>query len=150
VVNKQGRLASGYPGDSSGHKQVLEAEGVAVSEDYPLAVRGADLVATQSVALLSARDGVEQSIGRCAVAQFNGEIICADSWTVRREVNIGRHLSQRTAGDQAWCRICSTSSGRAKELHSGRFKNLANQVIGTFANRGKNCQLWSAALVLYT
>lgn len=34
VVNKQGGLASGYPGGLSGHKQVLEAEGVAVSDDY--------------------------------------------------------------------------------------------------------------------
>ena len=34
VVNKGGGLASGYPGGRSGHKQVLEAEGVAVSSDY--------------------------------------------------------------------------------------------------------------------
>jgi methylated-DNA-protein-cysteine methyltransferase-like protein len=34
VVNKQGGLASGYPGGRAGHKQVLEAEGVTVSEDY--------------------------------------------------------------------------------------------------------------------
>jgi methylated-DNA-protein-cysteine methyltransferase related protein len=34
VVNKQGGLAAGYPGGRGGHKQVLEAEGVAVSEDY--------------------------------------------------------------------------------------------------------------------
>lgn len=34
VVNKQGGLASGYPGGRAGHKQVLEAEGVTASEDY--------------------------------------------------------------------------------------------------------------------
>jgi methylated-DNA-protein-cysteine methyltransferase-like protein len=34
VVNKKGGLASGYPGGREGHKQVLEAEGVAVSDDY--------------------------------------------------------------------------------------------------------------------
>lgn len=34
VVNKSGRLASGYPGGRGGHKQVLEAEGVEVSDDY--------------------------------------------------------------------------------------------------------------------
>jgi methylated-DNA-protein-cysteine methyltransferase related protein len=34
VVNKSGGLASGYPGGRSGHKQVLEAEGMNVSEDY--------------------------------------------------------------------------------------------------------------------
>jgi methylated-DNA-protein-cysteine methyltransferase-like protein len=38
VVNKQGGLASGYPGGRQGHKQVLEAEGVAVSNDYKIDV----------------------------------------------------------------------------------------------------------------
>lgn len=34
VVNKKGGLASGYPGGREGHKQVLEAEGVTVNDDY--------------------------------------------------------------------------------------------------------------------
>src|SRR5215475_8819134 len=34
VVNKQGGLAAGYPGGRAGHKQVLEAEGIGVSDDY--------------------------------------------------------------------------------------------------------------------
>src|SRR5438270_6208134 len=39
VVNKSGGLASGYPGGRSGHKQVLEAEGVAVNDDYQVDVQ---------------------------------------------------------------------------------------------------------------
>jgi methylated-DNA-protein-cysteine methyltransferase-like protein len=38
VVNKQGGLASGYPGGKAGHKQVLEAEGFPVSEDFTVDV----------------------------------------------------------------------------------------------------------------
>jgi methylated-DNA-protein-cysteine methyltransferase-like protein len=38
VVNKSGGLASGYPGGRRGHKEHLEAEGVAVSEDYKVNV----------------------------------------------------------------------------------------------------------------
>lgn len=34
VVNRHGGLASGYPGGRAGHKQVLEAEGIVVSDDY--------------------------------------------------------------------------------------------------------------------
>ncbi|MBC7581804.1 MGMT family protein [Aeromicrobium sp.] len=34
VVNKQGGLASGYPGDRPGHRAVLEAEGYTVSDEY--------------------------------------------------------------------------------------------------------------------
>lgn len=39
VVNKSGGLASGYPGGRSGHKQVLEAEGVLVSKDLTIDVQ---------------------------------------------------------------------------------------------------------------
>jgi methylated-DNA-protein-cysteine methyltransferase-like protein len=39
VVNKSGGLASGYPGGRSGHKQVLESEGVEVSNDYRVDVQ---------------------------------------------------------------------------------------------------------------
>jgi methylated-DNA-protein-cysteine methyltransferase-like protein len=34
VVNKSGGLALGYPGGKAGHKQVLEQEGVEVSDDF--------------------------------------------------------------------------------------------------------------------
>lgn len=34
VVNKSGGLAAGYPGGRAGHKQVLEAEGIVVSDGY--------------------------------------------------------------------------------------------------------------------
>ncbi len=38
VVNKQGGLASGYPGGHGGHKRALEDEGLSVSADYKVAV----------------------------------------------------------------------------------------------------------------
>ncbi len=34
VVNKQGGLAAGYPGGRQGHRQVLEAEGFMVDNDF--------------------------------------------------------------------------------------------------------------------
>lgn len=40
VVNKQGGLAKGYPGGLEGHKQALEAESIAVSEDFKVDVEG--------------------------------------------------------------------------------------------------------------
>ena len=39
VVNRHGGLALGYPGGREGHKQVLEAEGVRVNEDYQVNVK---------------------------------------------------------------------------------------------------------------
>lgn len=38
VVNKQGGLASGYPGGWKGHAEVLRNEGVDVSKDYRVSV----------------------------------------------------------------------------------------------------------------
>ena len=34
VVNKQGGLASGYPGGKTGHKAALELEGMIVGDDF--------------------------------------------------------------------------------------------------------------------
>jgi methylated-DNA-protein-cysteine methyltransferase-like protein len=34
VVNRHGGLASGYPGGRAGHAQALQAEGLAISDDY--------------------------------------------------------------------------------------------------------------------
>jgi methylated-DNA-protein-cysteine methyltransferase-like protein len=39
VVNKQGGLASGYPGGRRGHAEVLRAEGVTVDENYRVDVQ---------------------------------------------------------------------------------------------------------------
>lgn len=39
VVNKNGGLASGYPGGRKGHKQVLEAEGLDVNENYQVNIQ---------------------------------------------------------------------------------------------------------------
>lgn len=38
VVNKSGGLAAGYPGGREGHRQVLEAESIQVSDDFKVAV----------------------------------------------------------------------------------------------------------------
>ncbi len=38
VVNKQGGLASGYPGGRVGHKLALEDEGIKVTDDYKILV----------------------------------------------------------------------------------------------------------------
>ncbi|HSX23643.1 MAG TPA: MGMT family protein [Candidatus Saccharimonadales bacterium] len=40
VVNRQGGLASGYPGGKAGHKRALEAEGIAVSDEFIVNING--------------------------------------------------------------------------------------------------------------
>ena len=38
VVNKSGGLAAGYPGGREGHRQILELEGVSVSDNFKVDV----------------------------------------------------------------------------------------------------------------
>ena len=38
VVNKSGGLAAGYPGGRENHRQILELEGVSVSDDFKVDV----------------------------------------------------------------------------------------------------------------
>jgi len=39
VVNRRGGLASGYPGGRRGHKAALEAEAIAVDENYQIDIQ---------------------------------------------------------------------------------------------------------------
>lgn len=68
--------------------------------------------------------------------RFNGEIICADSWTVRREVNIG--TAKPSAEEQSriphhLLDIVDPCEGFTAAV----FKRLANRAIKQIAERGK-------------
>src|SRR5579859_3941326 len=68
--------------------------------------------------------------------QFDGEIICADSWTVRRELNIG--TAKPTAAERAAVRhhlldIVSPD----EDFTAAVFKRLANAAITDISARGK-------------
>lgn len=68
--------------------------------------------------------------------EFNGEIICADSWTVRKEVNIG--TSKPTAEDQA--RIPHHLLDQVEpdeDFTAAVFKDLAKASITDIDSRGK-------------
>lgn len=83
----------------------------------------------------------ETASGKSALAlrlaqEFNGEIICADSWTVRREVNIG--TAKPTAEEQAMVpHHLLDVAGPCEDFTAAVFKKLANEAIGDIANRGK-------------
>lgn len=83
----------------------------------------------------------ETASGKSALAlklaeQFNGEIICADSWTVRREVNIG--TAKPTPEERA--RVAHhllDVAGPDEDFTAAVFKRLANNAIADIASRGK-------------
>ena len=83
----------------------------------------------------------ETASGKSALAlqvaqQFNGELICADSWTARREVNIG--TAKPTAEELA--RVphhLLDVVGPDEDFTAAVFKGLANQAIADIAGRGK-------------
>lgn len=71
------------------------------------------------------------------VAQrFNGEILCADSWTVRREVNIG--TAKPTTAEQALVpHHLLDVVGPNEDFTAAVFKGLANQAIAEIAEQGR-------------
>lgn len=83
----------------------------------------------------------ETASGKTALAldiaeRYNGEIICADSWTVRREVNIG--TAKPSAAEQA--RVphhLLDVAGPDEDFTAAVFKRLAQQAITDIAARGK-------------
>lgn len=83
----------------------------------------------------------ETASGKTALAirlaqEFNGEIICADSWTVRRGVNIG--TAKPTAEQQALVPHHLLDVVEPDEdFTAAVFKRLANEAIDDIARRGK-------------
>jgi tRNA dimethylallyltransferase len=68
--------------------------------------------------------------------EYDGEIICADSWTVRRDVNIG--TAKPTADERALVPHHSLDVvGPDEDFTAAVFKDLANQAIADIAGRGK-------------
>lgn len=68
--------------------------------------------------------------------QFGGELVCADSWTVRREVNIG--TAKPNAGERA--RVphhLLDVAGPCDDFTAAVFKELAIKAIDDIASRGK-------------
>lgn len=83
----------------------------------------------------------ETASGKTAMAielaqRFNGEIICADSWTVRREADIGTakpSLEQQAAVPHHLLDVV----GPDEDFTAAVFKRLANEAIKDITTRGK-------------
>ncbi len=68
--------------------------------------------------------------------RLNGEIICADSWTVRREANIG--TAKPTLEEQQGIKHhCLDVAGPDEDFTAAVFKDLANDAIEDITSRGK-------------
>ncbi len=83
----------------------------------------------------------ETASGKSALAlrlaqQFNGEIICADSQTLRRGVDIG--TAKPSAGERKLVpHHLLDVIGPEEKFSAGRFQELANQAIKDISDRGK-------------
>jgi tRNA dimethylallyltransferase len=83
----------------------------------------------------------ETASGKSALAmeiakQFDGEIICADSWTVRREVNIGTAKPSEQDKKQVPHHLLDVV-GPDEDFTAAVFKGMANQAIKDISNKGK-------------
>jgi tRNA dimethylallyltransferase len=83
----------------------------------------------------------ETASGKSALAlqlakEFRGEIICADSWTVRREVNIGTAKPMAEERAQVPHHLLDVVEP-CEDFTAAVFKDLANKTIKDIAGRGK-------------
>lgn len=67
---------------------------------------------------------------------LQGELICADSWTVRREANIGSAKPTKTERALVPHHLLDVA-GADEDFTAAVFKGLANQAIADIASRGK-------------
>lgn len=78
----------------------------------------------------------KSAMGMELARQFEGEIICADSWTVRREVNIG--TAKPSAEDRAEIpHHLLDVVGPDDDFTAAVFKGLGNRAIDDISARGK-------------
>lgn len=68
--------------------------------------------------------------------RFNGEIICADSWTVRKHVDIGTAKPSREERAQVPHHLLDVVEPD-EDFTAAVFKRLANEAIEDIASRGK-------------
>lgn len=83
----------------------------------------------------------ETASGKSALAlslaqRLNGELICADSWTVRREVNIGTAKPTDEERQLVPHHLLDVA-GPDEDFTAAVFKKLANQAIENISKRGK-------------
>ncbi|HEX7633237.1 MAG TPA: tRNA (adenosine(37)-N6)-dimethylallyltransferase MiaA [Candidatus Saccharimonadales bacterium] len=83
----------------------------------------------------------ETASGKSALAlelakKFNGELICADSWTVRREVNIGTAKPSAKEMSAVPHHLIDVV-GPDEDFTAAVFKDLALQAIEDISSRGK-------------
>lgn len=139
VVSKTGGLASGYPGGRSGHKQVLEAEGVKASQDYRVDIQKLiwwPPLAHNLIVIVGVTASGKSELALELAKRYNGEIICADSWTVRKKVNIG--TAKPSLADQAKvAHHLLNIVEPCQDFTAAVFKDLALKAIETIAKRGK-------------
>jgi tRNA dimethylallyltransferase len=68
--------------------------------------------------------------------KFKGEIVCADSWTVRREVDIGTAKPSAEDRQQIPHHLLNIVAP-CEDFSAAAFKQLANQAIADISSRGK-------------
>ena len=78
----------------------------------------------------------KSSLALRTAQQWNGEIICADSWTIRREVNVGT-AKPSTEEQKLVPYHLLDIVGPEEDFNAALFKNLANEAIADIASRGK-------------
>lgn len=142
VVNKSGGLAAGYPGGRAAHREHLANEGIEVSEDYRVnvgALLWSPVEPDQRQPLIVVAG--ETASGKSALAlqlakDFDGELICADSWTVYKGFDIGTAKPDAAEQRQIPHHLLDIADP-AVGFSVVEFQRQAQTVIADISQRGK-------------
>jgi tRNA dimethylallyltransferase len=97
---------------------------------------GTGLVPPKLVVIVGETASGKSSLALRVAETCNGELICADSWTVRRELNIGTAKPSTEEQRRVRHHLLDVV-GPDEDFTAAVFKRLANDAIADIASRGK-------------
>jgi tRNA dimethylallyltransferase len=102
----------------------------------PLSYTGTKVKRPKLIVIVGETASGKSDLALRLAQQFNGEIICADSWTVRQQADIG--TAKPTAKDRALVpHHLLDVVEPCQDFTAAVFKRLANKAIKDISNRGK-------------
>jgi tRNA dimethylallyltransferase len=142
VVRSDGSIAGGFPGGASKQAQLLKEEGVSIDENFKINdldkyfFNIASNLTVPIIFVVGETASGKTALGIELAQKYNGEIICADSWTVRRGMNIG--TAKPTLEEQEKVRHHLIDVVDTNEYFSaGKFQKICMRKIQDIVDRGK-------------
>lgn len=143
VVNKKGGLASGYHGGRMAQKEHLESEGVVLmGKEGNYFVNLRELLwepknqRTPLIVILGPTASGKSALALSLAERYKGELICADSRTVYRNMDIGTAKPTKEEQQKVLHHLLDIRNPN-EAFNVGEFKRITENLIDDISKRGK-------------